>query len=85
MSGELISINEAIDRGITKVRLPIWATLSDHLEFHITESGHVGPWVKLWSIHNEICEQENPHILLYMYVVKDPSVIEWEIYEGDTE
>jgi hypothetical protein len=85
MKGELISINEAIDRRITKVRLPIWATPSDHLELHITESGHIGPWVKLWSIHNEMCEQENPHALLYMSAIKDPSVVEWEIYEGGAE
>lgn len=62
----LISIRQAEARGLTKLRLDVWANPDDYLEFTMVEFGGVGfgPWVKLWSPTNAICEQENPQMLL---------------------
>jgi len=45
----MISLNEAREKRITKVRLPHWANKSEHLELHITPDGLFGPWAKLHS------------------------------------
>lgn len=77
---KLISAREAIDGGISKLRLTNWADPNDHIELHLTESGHVGPWVKLWSPVNEVIGSPNPQTLLYMSAVPDPGEKIWEVY-----
>lgn len=75
----LISINEAMRRGYSKLRLDHWANPDDYMEFHIHKGDVVGqplppeqwspgPWVKLWSPTNEIVGNENPHLMMILEV-----------------
>lgn len=58
---ELISIKEAANKGIKKIRLDKWANPHDYIEIPILdEKGTIGPWFKLWSNTNEIIGQKNP-------------------------
>jgi hypothetical protein len=63
----LMSINEAVRRGYTKLRLDHWANPDDYMEFTIVV-GTPGPWVKLWSPVNEIVGNKNPHLMLITMV-----------------
>lgn len=56
---ELISLNEAAAKGITKVRKPTWALPSDHIQLTIV-GGKPGPWLKLFSVINEEINGRNP-------------------------
>lgn len=61
---DLISINDAIKTGITRLRLDHWANPEDHIEIYITDfkgEPRSGPWVKLWSPTLEPLGMENPH------------------------
>lgn len=81
----MISINEARELGIKYIRMPHWANANDYLELHITESGHLGPWVKLWSDSNEVIGQENPqNLLITMMGDFDQPVYEiWQVEKSD--
>lgn len=46
-----MTLNEACERGILKLRHDPWEPWS-HIEIHITDTGHHGPWVKVRSGHN---------------------------------
>ena len=64
----LLSINEAIRRGFSKLRLDKWSNPDDYMEFYIFEhptgEKSPGPWVKLWSPANELVDMKNPQTLL---------------------
>ena len=62
-AGGLMSINEAVAKGFSKLRLDKWANPDDYMQFDII-NGRPGPWVRLWSPVNEIMEQENPQKLI---------------------
>ena len=80
MTDELISLNEAKKRGITKVRMPIWANKKDHIEFHIDkETGAFGPWAKLWSPVNEVIGAENPQTFI-VTMMGDLDMEIWQPY-----
>lgn len=59
----LMSINEAMTRGYSKLRLDIWANPDDYMEFSIFD-GRPGPWVKLWSPTNGLIGEPDPQKLL---------------------
>jgi len=61
---DLISINDAVRDGISKLRMDNWANAEDHIELYLIEGLEAGPWVKLWSPANEICGNENPHRIM---------------------
>ena len=68
---DLISINEAMRRGFSKLRLDKWANPDDYMEFYIyedpaTHEKSPGPWVKLWSPVNEVAGNKNPHMMLIL-------------------
>lgn len=43
----MISLNQAVKRGIATLRLPIWANRKDHIKIDIFKDGTHGPWVHL--------------------------------------
>ena len=56
---ELISISEAVDQGIQRLRMPRWANKLDHLKLHII-GGRLGPWVYLFAPFNKECNGRDP-------------------------
>lgn len=48
MSNDLISIREALDKGIERIRMPKWAMKEDHLYVK-------GVWGRLYSPFNKEC------------------------------
>lgn len=60
---ELISINEAAERGIETLRKPVWASDTDYLKIDIIEVDGVkkaGPWIHLYSDMNDEINGRNP-------------------------
>lgn len=56
---ELLSITQAVERGIDRVRLPMWANQMDHIKIDIIE-GKPGPWLSLYAPFNLECNGEDP-------------------------
>lgn len=54
-----ISANDAAQLGITRLRLPKWANPMDHVEITIID-GEPGPWAKLHSPANMMCNNRDP-------------------------
>ena len=80
---ELISINQAVKKGITKLRMDHWANSQDHIELYIDRTGYLGPWVKLWSPINELIGQENPQTFpVTVFKGNDLDNNCWRIYDG---
>lgn len=63
---DFISLNEAVDRRIDKLRMVQWTNPHDHISLDIFEDGTHGPWVSLWSPANEIVGNRNPHKMICM-------------------
>ena len=75
-TGQLISIEEAKDLGITKLRKPNWLG-NDHIEIQIAADAGIpllGPWVLLHSSSNTIVGYDNPHKLLILKFVVDAAI-----------
>lgn len=51
MNEKLISLKQAAEQGILRVRLPIWANPLDHLKIDSLD-GKLGPWIKLCAPAN---------------------------------
>jgi len=60
----MISINEAVAQGVTKVRKPLWANPEDYLQLDIID-GKLGPWTHLYSSLNEKIGEPNPQDILF--------------------
>jgi len=75
----VISINEAVQQGIMRLRMPRWAFPEDHIELSIV-NGLLGPWVKLWSPGNEIIGEPNPKDILWVGQNNNEQI--YEPYEG---
>lgn len=76
---ELISINEAAEQGITRLRKPIWANKMDHVKIDIVDN-KAGPWLHLCCPANTEANGRDPVDILglgYDYGIK-----EFEPYEG---
>lgn len=81
---KLISINEAVQQGIERLRLPIWAMPMDHLKIDILamEDGNKEPrlWAHLYSPFNLGTNDKDPFPILLLTLDMDKA--EWEIYTG---
>ncbi len=44
-----MTLNEAAQRGISRVRLPQWADPLDYLRIDLVQGGQRGPWAHLYS------------------------------------
>jgi hypothetical protein len=75
-----ISLNEALQQGITKVRIPYWASKKDYIELHITPDGFFGPWAHLHAEH-AIEDMPNPYEMLITNL-GDMDDKCWEAYNG---
>jgi hypothetical protein len=64
MTEPLISIRDAAERGIQRLRQPVWKIEFDHIELTLVD-GTMGPWAKFWSPFNRVCNNRDPiHILI---------------------
>ena len=71
----MISIQEAAEKRITKLRMPIWAAKGDHIELHITPDGALGPWIKFHAEY-PVDGMKNPQELIVLGF--DTSKPQWE-------
>lgn len=75
----LISINEAAQQGIERLRQPQWALSMDHLKIDIID-GAPGPWLKVFAPFNVYCNGSDPvPFLAYNY---DLNTRNWQPYDG---
>lgn len=44
-----MTLKEAVNKKISKVRRPMWANPNAHLRFDILANGSFGPWVHLYD------------------------------------
>lgn len=78
---ELISIRQAAERGITRLRRAIWSNSLDHIEIEIVETPtgkEVGVWTKLYSPYNKALLGKDPFV--YMVIPQDDP--QFYPYEG---
>ena len=61
----LISINDAAELGIDRLRMPVWAMAEDHIKIDIFEN-RPGPWVRLFSPANKWCNKRDPVKMVIM-------------------
>ena len=75
---DLISIKEAQDHGVERVRKPMWANKLDHL--NVMPHGKPGLWTHLYCPFNKECNGRDPvEILIYQL---DLHAKEYEPYTG---
>jgi hypothetical protein len=83
---ELISVREAVERGIDRLRLPKWADPFDHVKIDIIEVGGkkgYGPWMHLYAPFNQECNGSDPVDMLLLANLKfDPDAKEYLPYTG---
>ena len=78
----MISINEAVANGITRIRMPHWAIREDYIKLDII-AGKLGPWLHLYSPMNEEINGRNPVSMLFLEFDLDAPVYEiWEVKTG---
>lgn len=76
---ELISIAQAAEKGIERLRKPIWANQMDHLKIDIIK-GMAGPWLHLYCPFNKECNGRDPVDTLGLGMDYDAE--EFEPYTG---
>ena len=78
-----ISLAQASECGIKRVRNPIWANKFDHIEIDII-NGKVGPWLHLYCPFNLQCNGKDPVNFLWITgpIKIDINAIEFEAYIG---
>lgn len=74
-----ISLKEAAERGIERVRKPQWVTPEDHVKIDII-NGNLGPWLHLWCPFNTECNGRDPVDVLAHQ--SDIGLREWVAYNG---
>jgi hypothetical protein len=72
---ELISINAAAERGVTRLRDPGWANPCDHVEIVVLD-GRAAPWGKLWAPANWMCSGKDGLPMLLMPGRHHPTCID---------
>jgi hypothetical protein len=83
----LITIDEAVRLGITKLRAPHWADRTAHIEIsvHEVDGKNVhGPWVRLYDPSSqESLGEPTPQKILWFAVFPPGSntLAEWEVYK----
>lgn len=80
---ELLSISQAAQRGIERVRLPRWANPLDHIKIDLVPGG-VGPWLHLYAPFNKECNGRDPVSFLWMIgpMKTDIEEVAFEPYTG---
>lgn len=73
-----LSIREAMDRGIQRIRKPIWAHPMDHL--NVLPYKVPGIWTFLYCPFNKECNGRDPVEILI--IQHDLDAKEWEPYTG---
>lgn len=81
MNAELITINQAAERGIVLLRKPVWACAEDHLKIDIID-GKPGPWTHLYAPFNMECNGRDPVDLIFTCM--DYDALEWLPHDGPT-
>jgi hypothetical protein len=75
----LISINEAAEQGIERLRRTIWTMPEDHIKIDIVD-GKPGIWTHLYSPLNKECNGRDPFDILCMQIDYGERV--WVPYQG---
>lgn len=76
-----MTLNDAVQQGISRVFDPSWAPKDAYLKIDLVENGH-GPWIHLYSVSEQnIIGQPTPQTLLFSSV--DWNEDGWEKYEGE--
>lgn len=75
----MISLKEAAEKGIKRVRKPVWADQLDHLEISIVD-GVLGVWGRLYAPFNKECNGRDP--VEFLLVQTDCDAAEYEPYDG---
>lgn len=57
---DLISINDAAERGIVYLRQPQWANPLSHLKIDIQPDGKPGIWLRFFDPFNKECNGRDP-------------------------
>lgn len=80
---KLISIVEAAELGVERLRLSKWADPMDHIKIDIID-GKPGPWIHLWCPFNKECNGRDPVDQLSIMPPWKQSLEypEWEVYRG---
>jgi hypothetical protein len=76
---ELISVAQAAEKGIERLRKQIWANQMDHLKIDIID-GKPGPWLHLYCPFNKECNGRDPVDTLGLGMDYDAK--EFEPYTG---
>lgn len=79
INAELLSLRQAAERGIDRLRIPKWAQPEEHLKIDIFD-GIVGLWLHLFSPFNTECNGRDPVNILVTQV--DLDVAEYVRYSG---
>lgn len=85
-----MTIHDAIERGISKLRLAQWVNPQAHIEFDIVQTGDKvghGPWVRLHdSCSHAALKMTDPQTYLWTYLIGDDKE-DWQEYEeaGDVQ
>lgn len=78
---KLISITQAVEQGIDRLRKPIWKLNEfDHIKIYIV-NGCLCPWCHIYSALNRAINKQDP---IGISITEIGSVIEeeWEVYDG---
>ncbi len=71
-----MTVDEAVAKGIDKIRKPIWINKDDHIKLDII-NGTRGPWVHFYSPVNVPVGNKNPVSIIY----EGDSATDWEEYK----
>lgn len=61
---KLISISDATEQGIERIRKPNWSDSLDHIKLDLM-NGKRGPWVHLYAPFNKECNGSDPVDMLF--------------------
>lgn len=67
----MITLEEAVEQKIERVRSPKWANAFDHLQLKYLPDGNPYPWADLWCPFNKRCNGHDPvRVLLIAMNIK---------------
>lgn len=64
MTPELISINDAVSKNITRLRRYNWVIAEDHIQIRISDQKAISPWFKFYSPANKSMNGEDPVVMM---------------------
>jgi hypothetical protein len=77
----LISINEAVRAGQSRLRKPKWANPLDHIKIDLID-GRMGPWLHIYSPFNKDCNGRDPVDILAITERGSFDSPEFVVYDG---